>query len=138
MKKALVVLAFICVILAVNTLGSAFAITIHTDKDDETNGYAEAIVQGSWTQMTRYNAIQYTGIDHYPNNQNLVSTEHVWGYGAYGVLIYNFTIYWTGSSYTFNLPASYISQGVVGAWIQVTAGIPPATATAVIGPPGAQ
>jgi hypothetical protein len=139
MKKALIVLAFLCLVLTVNTLGAAHAITIHTDRDDETstpNGYAEAIVQGNWIVMTQYGSIQYIGINHC--NPNLVTTEHIWGYGAYGVLIYNITFQWTGQSYTYNLPASYIRQGVVDAWIQVTTGVPPETATATIGPPGSQ
>ena len=131
MKKACVALAF-ALMVAFSTLGLASAFNPpHMDIDDQTsqpNGYAEAIVMGSWNTFGNpYYSVRHTGMTH---PSNLWGTVTFKGWSKNGTQIYSLTLSFSGTV-TYDPP--YHNVIWTAETIVVVSG---ETADAWIGPPG--
>lgn len=134
MKKPYVVLVF-ALIVAVGSLSLAHAgfCLPKMDRDDQTsqpNGYAEAIVMGSWNSyINPYYSVQHTAMTH---PSNLSGTVTVQGWSKNVTLIYSVTLGFSGTV-TYNPPYHNV---IWAAETLVT--VSGETADAWIGPPGSQ
>jgi hypothetical protein len=122
---------FTAAVLLVVVSSAALTYAINWDKSDvysTPNGYAEAIVKGSWTHIgSPYGSVQHIAKSH---PSDLSGTIRCIGWSKYGVVLYDTgDISFTGS-YTYTPTASQIWDA------NTIVTVNGETAEATIGPPG--